>query len=235
MLLLSKKTSDSYARKLLMLPLIFLVTGLFAFTYKTKTASAYLPVNSLSIHNFKLFTSKNIADTIPHSHNEPLYVLDGKVQTGKTIRELVNLDPNQIETINVLKNEAAIAKYGEKAKEGVIEITTKSKFVEAKVSARDTTPVVKGPQITVDELRAAAPHQLMDLPAKTEIVSYTFTIDLPNDAIVHIPNAGNSFNERTKAEINVAQAGRIVTLDNIRAKIDGQIKRLPSRIWFIVK
>lgn len=36
-----------------------------------------------------------------------------------------DIDPNTIKSINVLKGENATKKYGEKAKSGVIEITTK--------------------------------------------------------------------------------------------------------------
>ena len=53
---------------------------------------------------------------------QPLYVIDGK-EVKKN--EMKDLDPNDIESINVLKGEAAIKKYGKKAKNGVIEITTK--------------------------------------------------------------------------------------------------------------
>ena len=35
------------------------------------------------------------------------------------------LDPDQIETINVFKGDKAIEKHGKKAKNGVVEITTK--------------------------------------------------------------------------------------------------------------
>jgi hypothetical protein len=51
----------------------------------------------------------------------PLLVVNG----FETDMESVSVDPNNIETINVLKNRSAVEKYGEKAKEGVILITTK--------------------------------------------------------------------------------------------------------------
>ena len=38
-----------------------------------------------------------------------------------------NLDSEKIKSINVLKGESATKKYGKKAKDGVIEITTKDK------------------------------------------------------------------------------------------------------------
>ncbi|HEX8316289.1 MAG TPA: energy transducer TonB, partial [Flavisolibacter sp.] len=51
-----------------------------------------------------------------------LYILDGKEVTNNDIGKL---DPNFIESINVLKGASAIAAYGEKGKDGVVEIKTK--------------------------------------------------------------------------------------------------------------
>ena len=52
-----------------------------------------------------------------------LYVLNGKVMDASF--KSGDLDPHDIESINVLKGQSAIEKYGEKATEGVIEIITK--------------------------------------------------------------------------------------------------------------
>lgn len=54
--------------------------------------------------------------------NNPLIFIDGKKASKKDMKALA---PDQIESINVLKGEAALEKYGKKAAEGVIEITTK--------------------------------------------------------------------------------------------------------------
>jgi TonB-dependent SusC/RagA subfamily outer membrane receptor len=59
---------------------------------------------------------------ISNSSN-PLVVIDGKI----TDKNAMQIDVDQIESINVLKDQSAIAKYGEKAKNGVIEVTTKKK------------------------------------------------------------------------------------------------------------
>jgi TonB family protein len=57
----------------------------------------------------------------------PLYVVDGiKV----TEAEAEKIDPNSIESINVLKNKSVMDKYGEKGRDGVIEITTRKKAME---------------------------------------------------------------------------------------------------------
>jgi TonB-dependent SusC/RagA subfamily outer membrane receptor len=54
----------------------------------------------------------------------PLIIIDGKQNESKT--GLAEIDPEGIEAVNILKGPAAIEKYGEKGKNGVIEITTKS-------------------------------------------------------------------------------------------------------------
>jgi TonB-dependent SusC/RagA subfamily outer membrane receptor len=59
-------------------------------------------------------------------------VLDGKVITAV---EMKKIDPNTIESINVLKDKAAVDKYGVKGKNGVVEITSKPK------KTSDATPV----------------------------------------------------------------------------------------------
>ena len=62
---------------------------------------------------------------IASSDNEnPLIILDGKEITKK---ELDKLDSDTIEKVEVLKGDKAIEKHGEKAKDGVIIITTKKK------------------------------------------------------------------------------------------------------------
>jgi TonB family protein len=53
---------------------------------------------------------------------QPLYVVDGKEITREDINKV---NPNDIESISVLKDSSATAKYGDKGKNGVIEITTK--------------------------------------------------------------------------------------------------------------
>lgn len=55
--------------------------------------------------------------------NKPLIVMDGKIMDkGKNLNEI---DPDSIESINVLKGKSAQEKYGDKGANGVIEIVTK--------------------------------------------------------------------------------------------------------------
>jgi len=51
-----------------------------------------------------------------------LYIIDGKEMESVTMKDI---DPTTIKSINVLKGETAVKLYGEKGKNGVIEVTTK--------------------------------------------------------------------------------------------------------------
>ncbi|PWH83090.1 hypothetical protein DIS18_00610 [Algibacter marinivivus] len=53
---------------------------------------------------------------------EPIYIIDGKEVKNKAFK---TLDNDDIKSINVLKGDSAIKKYGDRAKNGVVEITTK--------------------------------------------------------------------------------------------------------------
>lgn len=53
---------------------------------------------------------------------KPLYYIDGKKSGSKDFK---NMSPDEIESISVLKGDTAVEKYGKKAKNGVIEVTTK--------------------------------------------------------------------------------------------------------------
>lgn len=54
--------------------------------------------------------------------NDALWILDGKEMAKEQIQKL---NPDSIQSMNVLKGEGAVKKYGDKGKKGVIEITTK--------------------------------------------------------------------------------------------------------------
>ena len=66
--------------------------------------------------------------------DKPIYIVD-----GERTKEIDNIDPKDIESISVLKNESAISKYGDEGKNGVIEVTTKSAITKSalKDTAKD--------------------------------------------------------------------------------------------------
>ncbi len=65
---------------------------------------------------------------------QPLIIVDGKEDPNTNIKDI---DPETIKSINVLKGESAANKYGEKGKNGVIEITLKKEGEEVVVTNPD--------------------------------------------------------------------------------------------------
>lgn len=76
-----------------------------------------LPIN-FRLQDDKKAGSSNASNT----SNDPLYIVDGKIVSDA---EFKKISPDNIMSINVLKNESAAAAYGEKGKNGVIIITMK--------------------------------------------------------------------------------------------------------------
>ena len=66
--------------------------------------------------NIKLIIAKN-------QEIKPLIVVDGKISSNS--EALKEINPNEIESVNILRGEVAIKKYGKEAQRGVIEIITK--------------------------------------------------------------------------------------------------------------
>ena len=75
------------------------------------------------------------------SQSKALFIVNGvKVQPNDSINNLDSMNPDTIESINVLKGEEAILQYGEDGKNGVILVTTK-------------TPVKKEPLYILDGVK----------------------------------------------------------------------------------
>lgn len=77
----------------------------------------------------------NIAHVNDTNKLKPLYIVDGVPKDENAIK---NIAPENIESINVLKNESATAIYGPKGKDGVIMIVTKKSKTETTTSAEST-------------------------------------------------------------------------------------------------
>lgn len=112
---------------------------------------ATVEANEIVVQGYKLAKSKNTSDVIEvrkdtvgkvsritlvnkearvaigkkldDGQGEPLYILDGKKVESQEIKSLT---PNSIQSIDVLKGDAAIAVYGKAAANGAIIIKTKS-------------------------------------------------------------------------------------------------------------
>lgn len=80
-------------------------------------------------------------------NKDPLYVIDGEIIGRKGV-DLLEIDPNDIESINIIKGEAAVKKYGEEGKNGVVDIGMKKgksfDISGTNTSAKPTTIGKKG-------------------------------------------------------------------------------------------
>ncbi len=91
---------------------------------KTVILIKKLAVLPLLISAVFLFAQRVEAQEKPSQEKKPLTVVDGKIIPNALSKQI---DPENIESINVLKDKSATKIYGEKGKNGVIEITTKNK------------------------------------------------------------------------------------------------------------
>ena len=89
--------------------------------------------------------------------NAPLYIIDGKETDAGTMK---NFDQKLITTVDVIKGQKAIDTYGDKAKNGVVKISTSKSGKsghEEKVIIKNTKPnnlliFVDGKQVTEEEM-----------------------------------------------------------------------------------
>ncbi|PKV52665.1 TonB-linked SusC/RagA family outer membrane protein [Aquimarina sp. MAR_2010_214] len=94
----------------------------------------------------------------------PLYVIDGvpiPINENEQFNPLNNLNPNDIESLSILKDAASASKYGSRGANGVVLITTKKgKAGEAKISFNSSYGFGK---------RTSDPFDLMNAEQKLEI------------------------------------------------------------------
>jgi len=93
--------------------------------YGDKGKNGVIEITTNTLTKNKLDTILNTSGIVRVEHIpgkvNPLYIIDGKEAIG-----MGDLDPNQIESIKVLKDSSAIKEYGEKGRNGVVLIKTKS-------------------------------------------------------------------------------------------------------------
>jgi TonB-dependent SusC/RagA subfamily outer membrane receptor len=100
---------------------------------------------SLGRDVIEITTKDQVADRQTVTVNEAyLYVVDGEVIDKDDEQEALDIPPNRIKSVNVLKGEAATKKYGDQGENGVVEITTKKVDTNQEV-------VVKGYSVKGDK------------------------------------------------------------------------------------
>ncbi len=142
------------------------------------------------------------------SQPQPLILVDGKEITGEQMQRDIN--PDMIESISVLKDEASTAIYGDKAKHGVILITLKGKDVQnvLSLSASDPEDGVKVVGVVKDHLDkplAGASVFISGTVSGTMSDAYgRFVLRAPKNAMLRISYTGMTTVEKAVApEVNV--------------------------------
>ena len=142
------------------------------------------------------------------SQPQPLILVDGKEITGEQMQRDIN--PDMIESISVLKDEASTAIYGDKAKHGVILITLKGKDVQnvLSLSASDPEDGVKVVGVVKDHLDkplAGASVFISGTVSGTMSDAYgRFVFLAPKNAMLRISYTGMTTVEKAVApEVNV--------------------------------
>jgi TonB-dependent SusC/RagA subfamily outer membrane receptor len=95
-----------------LLILVFASLGLLAFSQNESA-------------KIKLFQPTEQKKAVINESNQPLMILDGKILEGQNDSNLNRIDPNDIASVDVIKDKNAVAAYGEKGKNGVVIITSK--------------------------------------------------------------------------------------------------------------
>ena len=95
------------------------------------SGTAWKTLSFKPIHKKHLISEKGIS--IEKFKEKPLIVIDGIITAYESMDDI---DPETIESINVLKDEPAIKKYGDKGKNGVIEITLKQVTIATALDLR---------------------------------------------------------------------------------------------------
>ncbi|MFK8375796.1 hypothetical protein [Capnocytophaga canimorsus] len=161
-----KKQSSARAKWSYATLVLAATASLFLFSAETLQAQEKKQ-DSLSVKtpNVKIACKKS--DKV----GNPLIIVDKKEVTSS---ELKALSHENIENISILKDEKAIETYGEKAKYGVIIVTTKMKnaptsenkqnistITDSSVSVDETLVIMDGKVISHEELQAYDPNKIL--------------------------------------------------------------------------
>jgi len=108
--------------------------GAILITTKASVNKSKLVEGKIYDGKFGEMAAVNISDTVGNTVKEkPLIVIDGIISGYKSLDDI---DPENIKNIYVLKDKAATEKYGDKGKNGVIEIALKAVDITSELQLR---------------------------------------------------------------------------------------------------
>jgi serine protease Do len=142
-----------------------------------------------------------INKTTKSSNEQPLIVVDGKIETAA---KMDDYNPNNIQSMNVLKGESATKKYGKKGEKGVVEITLKNKLAPETNDTNYKTVidtninlsiVVDGDKITINGKPADKNDPRLKLNGKSKMIKVENGNKSPDKVIIQEFSEGSNHNE----------------------------------------
>ncbi len=149
------------------LPISFDNTPSIKFSQSKNNEKIALLNNGKVIQEKELGGNKvSVFSTGTATGSEPLYILDGK-EIKRTDLEN-NFNPDDIDNISVLKDESATKIYGEKAKNGVVNITTKKAAAVRKEVVEKNMPenalwLLDGKEMEKDQIQKLSPDSIQSM------------------------------------------------------------------------
>ena len=141
--LIEQKAFSNYVSRFIHLSLLSIVVLLFSFRTKEENMTKPVSIKGTTkkviiVQGYKISPEDTLIASKGNNKSsvvikmdaaggtgnaqKPLFILDGEV-ISESVMSVI--DPNKIESINILKDASAVAVFGEKGKGGVVQITTK--------------------------------------------------------------------------------------------------------------
>lgn len=196
------------------------LTAIEKYASANNTTNNILKKTAISLPNKEFskdtLPNKNIAISV-QKDKQPLFILDGVEADSNILRRL---DPNKINSINVLKDRVAFDKYGEKGNNGVIEIILKKNEIAK----------AEQPQVAIALDKFSVLYIGIDNPVTIALP------DIPSDRLLVSTNNSSIRGNNGKYIVRVTAVGEatitVSTIKNNQRVIlstqSFQIKRIPD-------
>jgi beta-lactamase regulating signal transducer with metallopeptidase domain len=257
MMLKEKSSKWAMAKCLYLLPLVSISATLFAMPkvsdHLAEISSIELLGDSATVdvtykvigyenENNRSDTSKvivvssgkmNEADGVIRSHvgdvkKKPLVIVDGK----ETMQDISSLDPNTIETMSVLKDKPAREIYGEKAKDGVIVITTrKSNNVNNVIIEANASSDMEDISLLKEDARKQKHYSVS---YKTNNKTASFAVHSKNGVLSSLTVVEMNDDRTKKSTVNVLDKdSKYLIVINDKVSTASELSKLPTDGYYI--